>query len=261
VLRQLLIGALDPRLVPTGDDDAALKLVGDERGRDAAEERERADVARDEVGAALRQRRLGEGVVRRAEHRDEELDLDPLAGLRIDDVRLLPGVVDEELLAGAVLLPHREVALVEPLAVPLAELRVAVTVRMLLQILEVEQLERHARLPALDVEVRAVRHRPIAGRRDGWVELRLQRVVRERLDRGPVEPGRDRASDRPRDRADRHADRLAHLSVAPAERPLLPENLSRVAHGQSLRRHAASGEGGGQRGRRPASLRRCARPR
>ena len=55
----------------------------------------------------------------------------------------------------------------------------------------------------------------------------------------------ERACPRPRDRADRHADRLAHRSVAPAERPLLPENLSRVAHGQSLRRHPASGEGGG----------------
>src|SRR6266545_4549931 len=199
VLRQLLVRALDPRLVPTGDDDAALQLVRDERGRDAAEEPERADVARDEVGAALRQRRLGEGVVRRAEHRDEELDRDRLAGLRIDDVRLLPGVVDEELLAGSVLLPYREVALVEPLAVPLAELRVAVAVRMLLQVLEVQQFERHARLPALDMDVRAVRHRPITGGGDRGVELRLQRVVPERLQRGPVEPGRDRSRDRPRD--------------------------------------------------------------
>jgi hypothetical protein len=110
-----------------------------------------------------------------AEHRDEELDLDHLARLRIDEVWLLPGVVDdEELLAGAVLLPYREAPLVEPLAVPLAGLCVAVAVRMLLQVLEVEQLERHARLPALDVDVRAVRHRPLAGGRDRGVQLRLE---------------------------------------------------------------------------------------
>lgn len=147
------------------------------------------------VGTALRQPRPGEGVVRSAEHRDEELDLDHFACLRIDEVRLLPRVVDEELLAGAVLLAHREVPLAEPLAVPVAELRVAVAVRMLLQVLEVEQFERHASLPAFDVDVRAVRHRPLAGGGDRWVQLRIESVVRERLDRGPVEPGRDRASD------------------------------------------------------------------
>src|SRR6266508_3667227 len=105
------------------------RLVRYERGRYSTEERERTDVTRNEVGTALGQRGLGEGVVGRAEHRDEELDLAHLAGPWIDDVRFLPRVVDEELLARAVLLPHREVALVDPLAVPLAELSVAVAVR------------------------------------------------------------------------------------------------------------------------------------
>ena len=44
-------------------------------------------VAPDPVGHLLRQRRLRVREVRRAEHRDEELDLDPLARLRRSTMR------------------------------------------------------------------------------------------------------------------------------------------------------------------------------
>jgi hypothetical protein len=76
-------------------------------------------------------------------------------------VRLLAGVVDEELLAGPVHLAHREAALREPPTVDLAELRVLVAVRVLLQVLEVEQLQRHPRPPPLDVDVAAVGQRAL----------------------------------------------------------------------------------------------------
>ena len=46
-----------------------------------------ADVARNPVGALLRAGRLGEGVVRRAEHGDKQLDGDHLAGGGVDDRR------------------------------------------------------------------------------------------------------------------------------------------------------------------------------
>lgn len=45
---------------------------------------------------------------RRAHHRDKQLDLDPLAGVRVRDRRLLAGVADEALLARLVDLAHHD---------------------------------------------------------------------------------------------------------------------------------------------------------
>ena len=70
--------------------------------------------------------------------------------------RLLAGVVDEELLAGAVDLAHRQAPALEPAAVELAELGVAVAVRVLLEVLEVEQLEGDAGLAPLGMQGGAV---------------------------------------------------------------------------------------------------------
>jgi hypothetical protein len=131
------------------------RLIGHQRRRDAAEEGEGAHVARDEVVALLRRRRLGVGVVGGAQHRDEELYLDGLTGLRVDVVWLLPRVVDEGLVAGAVLLAHGESTRLEPLSVVLAEGRVAVAVRVPLEVLEVQQLQRHADASPLGVHIRA----------------------------------------------------------------------------------------------------------
>src|SRR5947199_7746319 len=45
VLGELVVGALESGLVAARDDDPALELIADQRGRDAAEEREGALVA------------------------------------------------------------------------------------------------------------------------------------------------------------------------------------------------------------------------
>jgi hypothetical protein len=95
VLGQLRVGALQPGLIAARDDHAALELVADDRGRDAADEGEDALMAGDPVRDLLSARGLGVGVVRRVEDGDEEFDLDALALGGIDDGRLLPGVVDE----------------------------------------------------------------------------------------------------------------------------------------------------------------------
>jgi hypothetical protein len=79
-------------------------------------------------------RRFCVRVVRGAQHGDEELDLDHLAGGGLDDPRLLAGVVDEALLAGAMDLAHREAPALEPPTVDVAELGVPVAVRMLLEV-------------------------------------------------------------------------------------------------------------------------------
>jgi len=64
---------------------------------------------------------------------DEQLDLDHLAGLGVDDVRLLAGVVDEHLLASTVELAHKEPARLEPATVDVTELRVAIAGGVLLE--------------------------------------------------------------------------------------------------------------------------------
>jgi hypothetical protein len=85
VLGELLIGPLQARLVPARNDDAALELIADQGGRDAADEGEGALVAGDPVRDLLGQGRLGVGVVRGAEDGDEQLDRDPLAGGGVDE--------------------------------------------------------------------------------------------------------------------------------------------------------------------------------
>ena len=96
---------------------------------------------------------------------DEELDLEDLAGGRVDELRLLARVIDEELVAGAVDLAHGQAPALEPAAVEVAEPRVAITVGMPLQALEVEQLQGDARPAALGVDPGAVGRRalPLAG--------------------------------------------------------------------------------------------------
>ncbi|MFO0613021.1 MAG: hypothetical protein U0414_10555 [Polyangiaceae bacterium] len=156
---ELLERALHAGLVAVRLNDRALQLVGDDRARHAAERLERTHVARAEVGDRLRVRRLDERVVGRTEHRDEQLDLDDLATLRVDVVRLLAGVVDEHLVAADMRLSHRRRPTREPLAVDTAELRVPISVGVARDVLEVEELERHPRAPQLHVHGRRIRER------------------------------------------------------------------------------------------------------
>src|SRR6266540_4843300 len=235
VLREVFVGALDAGLVATRDGDAALELVGDHDLGDAAEEGEGALVAADPVGDLFGARGFSVGVVGCPQHGDEELDLDDLAGRGIDDRGLLARVVDEQLLAGAMDLPHRQAAVLQPPAVDLAVLRVPVPVWVLLEILEVEQLQRDAGLATFAMDVRAVRPRPrgALGDRDvrTRVEPRLERFFGQRLDGRPVEPGLLGLIQHEADGAEADAQALGHLAVGPAQHPLLSEDLADLSHG------------------------------
>lgn len=68
------------------------------------------DVGGDPVGQLLIRCRLGVCLAARAEDGHEELGLPDLAGRRIGDRDGLAGEVDEQPLAGAVLLAHDDVA-------------------------------------------------------------------------------------------------------------------------------------------------------
>ena len=106
-----------------GEADPRAQIVGDHELRAPAHELEGADVRRRPVRQGLRPRRLGEGVARGPEHGHEDLRLPLLAGLAVDHRHRLPGVVDEQLLAGAVLLAYHQVELPGPGPVLVAEPR------------------------------------------------------------------------------------------------------------------------------------------
>jgi len=142
VLRKLQVSAVDDRLVATGLRDAAAEIVGHEDRRRAAEELHHPDMRGDPRGEILGQARLGVHVAARAQHADEQLHGDHFARRDVDDRRTLAREVHEGLLTGAVDLAHGGRQRAGPLVVMPAELAVPVPVGMVLQIFEVQPLER-----------------------------------------------------------------------------------------------------------------------
>src|SRR5579859_588329 len=245
VLGHLEVGRIDVRLVPIRPADRAAELVGDDDLRHRAEVLEGADRRPDEVGELLRARRLREGVVARAEDRDEELDLGDLAGLPIDDSRLLAGVVDEDLLAGAMHLPHHDAERLPPSRVQVAEAAVLVRsqrrlTRGRVPVLDPECLQRHARSCQLATHPREVdRHacrRLVAA--DVAKHPRLELHVPE-LARGlPFKPDATSARQVVADRRLADPNGRGDLRVASPALVLQPQNLSYLPHRQSLRHRA-----------------------
>ena len=116
-----MIGRIQVRLVAMGAADSRAQVVRDHELGTTAVELEGSYVRGRPVRQGLRPGGLGEGVARGAEHGHEDLRLTLLAGLGVDHRHRLPGVVDEQLLAGAVLLAHHQVELSSPFPVLLAE--------------------------------------------------------------------------------------------------------------------------------------------
>ena len=166
----------------------------------------------------MRVRRLRKRVAGGAEHRYEQLDIDHLARDGVNDVRLPSGVVDERLVAGEVRLSHRDALLADPLAVPLTEGRVTIAVWVLLEILEVQELQRHPRAPQLDMEIGQVGlGAPIALAATRPIHARLELLVVELLDGFPVEAQRLGTNGRARHASGADPHRLGGLSMAAAE--------------------------------------------
>ena len=143
----------------------------------------------DPVGQRLRPCRLGIGVVRRPEHRDEDLCLAKRTGVAVDHPDRMPGVVDEHLLAGAVLLAHHHVHLRGPRPVLPAEPAVLHPLGMNRLVLLPQQREGDPLAAQLPV------HRaPLRGREPARA-LRRQRIqppqqprIVERLRQRPAQP-------------------------------------------------------------------------
>ena len=82
----------------------------------------------DPTGQFLIHRRLGEGVITRAQHGHEDsgLKLD-LAVVRVMDRDRRTGVIDEHLFAGAMFVAQHQIQLLQPVPVELAETAITVT--------------------------------------------------------------------------------------------------------------------------------------
>jgi len=129
-------------------------------------------------------------------------------------------------------------ALPQPLAIPIAKRRVLKAVRICRQVLLVQKLERHAGAMPLAVDPRAIRFRTLSNRRRLAVEPRLELIVGERVDLlQRLHAGRRSSREHVPDRARTRADARRHFAVRPSKLPLLPQNLSRPVHAQTLRRH------------------------
>lgn len=86
VLRPLGLGALHARLVPARYRHTGAQLIRHPHRRDTAKVLDGVDVARNPVRTLLRARRFSEGVVRRAEHGDEQVDRDHRARVGVDTI-------------------------------------------------------------------------------------------------------------------------------------------------------------------------------
>jgi hypothetical protein len=100
-LGHLEVRRIDLRIVAIGASNGGAKLIGHRDLGDASEVFEAANGRVDEVACTLRERRFRVRVVAGPKHHHEELDGHDLARLSVDQARLLARVVDEDLVAGA----------------------------------------------------------------------------------------------------------------------------------------------------------------
>lgn len=124
------VAAVDLGIVEAGAADARLQIVGNDQPGNASEETKHPDMRADPVGERLRPSRLRIGEAGCAEHRHEDLCLADLTGLAINNRDLLAGIVDEDLVAGRMLLAHRRRKPLLETAKEFTKATVAVTVGM-----------------------------------------------------------------------------------------------------------------------------------
>jgi hypothetical protein len=121
-------------------------------------------VRADPVPQPPRPGRPGVGVVAGAQHRHKHIRFPGFSREPVDDRHGLAGMIDEHLLAGAMVLTENQIQAFRPLAVEFAETAVAVPVRMLLLVLLPEQLQRHIRTFQLLVNDGVIGLRPLSRR-------------------------------------------------------------------------------------------------
>ncbi len=230
---EVVVGAIEVRLVVTRVPDTGFEIVGDNECRHTAEVLEHAHVGAEPVGERLRPGGFGIQEAARAKHADEQLGVAHLAGGRIDDVDRLPGVIDEDLLARLVLLTQHGIELCGPRAIENAEPRVLIPVGIRALVLLPEQLERHALALELAVDSGPIGKRTrdrFRGRCREEPCLERRRVIEFRR-QWPWQAGRSEAAEVITDSAVGRADTLGDLADAPPTLVGEAEDFNDLAHG------------------------------
>src|SRR5579864_7608585 len=239
VHRQVLVGRVELRLVPTGSGDAAAKIVRDHQLGETAAEFERPNVRADPVGKPLAPRRLREGVAARTPHRHEDLRLPKFPGPGVHDRHRRAAVVHEQLLAGPVHLAHAQVQLPSPSPVQLAETAVLVAVRLPFPVLLPDQAQRHALELQLLMHLHPVHCRSLAPRRsprrriEPSLELLATPALPPRVQHAsPLRPLQVLRDARPPDTA-----HPTGLPLAQTAHQKQPQHLLNFPHAESPCRH------------------------
>jgi hypothetical protein len=233
---QIGIGGIEIGLVAAGLAHPRRQIVRHQEFRHAAEEIEGPHMGPDPVRQGLAGHRLGIGVARRPQHRDEDLGRPDFTGAGVDQRHGLAGEVDEQLLAGPVDLPHHPIAAAPPRLVVPAEPGVLEALGAAGLVLRPQQEQRHAFPPQFLVHRRPLRDRSpgrgYRGRRRK--QGRLQVAVGEGRRHRPHQPGLLEAPHILAHAAAGDADALGNLPVGPPPLELESQNLSNLAHGDSL---------------------------
>jgi hypothetical protein len=164
VRRHVGIGAVHRRLVETGLGDPGLEVVADNLPWHPTDGVQCVDMGADPVRQRLTCGGFGVDEARCAEHGDEDFGTMDLAGRRVDHLHGVPGEVDEQSLARDVHLAQCRLQPPGPLAIQIAEPRVAESVGRRRAVFLPQQRQRHVRPPQIAMHRGPVRDRALIGR-------------------------------------------------------------------------------------------------
>lgn len=229
---QILVGGVEVRFVATAFAHPALQVVGNHHFRHTPEIGEGADMGHDPVLELLTVGRFRKGVIAGTQHCHEDLCRLHLAGLAIDDIDRLAGIIDEHLFAGPMFMPHHHIQATGPLAVVLAKPAVLVAISLLLLVLLPEQMQGDM-LPGLQFPmdgciIRDSAHTAL--RRRGRKQQLFQGRFAHFTGKWPAQPGAAGALDVFADRAAADAATQADFTVAAAKFEFEAQYLTYFSH-------------------------------
>jgi hypothetical protein len=226
----------------TSLDHRHLGVVGHQQLRHAAEEGEGPVVRLDPVRELLGPRRQCKRQARAAHHRHEDVGTANFPSPAIDhDRNRVAGIVDEQLLAAAVALPHHQRQPPFPSAEQVAETAVTIAVRVLGDVLVPEHLERHVLALELARHHRPVRLGQLAPSRlypTDPIQAQLQIRVAD-LGRGrPRKPGTLKPHDHVAHRRSSQTGQPGNLAHRDTSLPMHSHHFAHMAHLRPPRRHS-----------------------
>src|SRR5579863_6103838 len=142
MLRHLVIGSVQIRLVAASASDAGARIVRHDQLHDTLVELESAYVTVDPVSQALSERRVRECVTAGAQGGNEDGGGGDFAGLAIVNRDRISGPVHKHLFTGLVVLPHRDLLIAAPALEQLTKTAIAVSSGMGFAVFFPDQLQR-----------------------------------------------------------------------------------------------------------------------